>query len=798
MEGSGSVSSAAPPTYTISSITVEGIEDARTREFVVQTSGLQVGEQIQLTGSRAIPEAIRSIYDLGLFSDVQIHKGAQTAQGITLIISVQPEPTLALYRMTGIRDRHRDDLKEKLPLILGRPLRPSDVERSKQIIKSFYEDKGYLKTTVSAEQEERLNGNIELTFNVDRGEKVEVDEIIFSGNSVIDDGDLRDAMETNIENRWWRFWKGEKFKPEKLDEDKQKVIDLYRSKGYYDARIVSDSVYYTSNEDVNLRITVAEGDRYFVRNIEWTGNTIFPDRLLTQRLGLEEGAPYDGVQLEKNLYGNKRGTDIAGLYMDRGYMKFQPVPTIRVVEGDSLDITIAVREGDVYSFGDIQITGNTKTKDYVVRRELYTVPGRTFSRSAIQESIRRLMQLKYFSQKSLTQGPNISIDEKKKEVDLTYAVKETGSDQLQLSGTWGQFGVVLQLGFQFNNFSAQNLFNWDAWRPLPSGDGQKLSLNIRTNGSFYQNYSVSFTEPWFRGEPTPIGGSVSYSRYTRALFGTTASDGSFTNINTRLFLSRRLDWPDDKFMTSTALGYQFYNNRGGLFPSVPDGVSQTVTVQQSLSRSSIGNPRFPRSGSKFELSLEVAPPVGDLIQYHKWRFKTDWHIPMGEKFSLSIGSDFGYIGSLTGEDVNFERFEVGGTPFDYSGYSYGTEPIFMRGYPVRAIGPKRTLPNGQITPVGGRILNKYTTEFRFMALQNQQLQAAPYLFFDAANSWNSFKTFNPGQLYRSAGVGVRLYLPIVGMLEFNYGYNFDRYVPVESGDSGARDWGFQFTIGQGF
>jgi outer membrane protein insertion porin family len=724
---------------------------------------------------------------------------------------VKPEPRLQSYTFTGIRGRHRDDLEDQVPLLSGSPVRPGDIERTEQVIREFYREKGYLNTTVDVERTTTEQNYLQLTFNVDRKEKVEVEDITFEGNEVFSDGKLRGQMGETKENRWWRFWKGETFKEDGYEEDLQRVIDFYREEGYYDAQIVKDSIYLASDDALNVNVTVQEGQRYHIRNIEWDGNTVFPDRVLTQTLGLEEGDPYNGKQLEENLLGNRRSSDVSSLYMDRGYMRFNAQPNIRVVGGDSLDITFDVMEGDVYDFGQIQITGNNKTKEHVIRRELYTVPGETFSRSAIQESIRRLMQLSYFSQESLAGGPDVSIDEEEQEVDLTYSVEEVGSDQLELSGTWGIYGLVLQLGFKFNNFSAQNLFNGSAWRPLPSGDGQKLGVNVRTNGSYFQSYSLSFTEPWFRGKPNPVGGSVSYSRFSRfpqrsfrtGQIVTRGDAGTYTRISSEIFSERRLQWPDDKFNWSTALGYQYYNNApdpetgNTLIRYLPRGVSQQVTVRQALTRNSLDNPMFPSRGSRLQLSVELAPPLGDLVQYHKWRFKTNWNVPLGGDFSIGVSSDYGYIGSITGEDVRFQRFELGGSPFDYGGYNYGTDPVFMRGYPARALGPREER-GGDFQSVGGRILTKYTSELRWKAVSSQQLQAAPYLFLDAGNTWSSFQTFNPSQLYRSAGVGVKLFLPIVGMIEFNYGYNFDTFDPIQSNETGEPGWRFQFSLGQGF
>jgi len=800
---------ALPSAYVIQDIQVKGVREAQTRQFIIQSSGLNTGQEITLPGGDAVAQAIRSIYELRMFSDVAIYREQPSGNRVTLIIEVTPEPTLEAYKLKGIDDGDRKDLKKKIPLLKGSPARPSDVERTEQIIKNFYEKEGYLRTKIDVKRSVSDGNRVNLTFNVDRGEEIEVERIRFLENEQFDDGDLRGVMEETRENRWWRIWKGEKFKRDAYEKDLDRVIDHYREHGYYDAQIVQDSVYYMGDGGFGIDVKIREGNRYYVSDLTWEGNTVYPDRVLAQQLGLSEGEVYNGKALDENLYGGQRKTGVLGLYMDRGYMRADVQPTVRVVEDDSLDITMDVREGDVYNFGDIKITGNTKTKDYVIRRELYTVPGERFSRSAIQESIRRLNQLDYFSQESLSGGPDISVNEQKKEAELSFSVKETGSDQLQLSGTFGQFGLVLQLGFQFNNFSAQNLFEADAWRPLPSGDGQKLSVNVRTNGTFFQNYSLSFTEPWFGGNPTPVGGSVSYSKYTRSVFGRQSrnvQDGKFENASANLFVRQRLDWPDDKFMVGTRVGYKFYNNRGRdqdgnkspLFTTVPFGTSQSITFRQSLSRNSVDNPTFPRKGSKLSVSVEVAPPLGDLVQYHKWRLKANWNVPIGDDFSFGMGADFGYIGSITGDPVEFETFEVGGTPFDYQGGTFGTDPVFMRGYPRGVIGPLAGTPGGNLQPEGGQVLNKYTSEFRWKAVESQQLQARPYLFLDAVNAWSGLNAYSPSNLFRSAGVGVKLFLPIVGMIEFNYGYNFDEFVPLESGSDGQPGWTFQFSLGQGF
>ena len=797
----------SPPTpYEILDITVEGSDSESARSIIAQASGLTAGEIVTLPGDEAIADAVRSVYRLGLFSDVKIVEERRAGNGVYLSIEVKEEPRLAEYTFSGIKKGQQKDLREEAPLLTGSPVRPSDIERTDRQIKQYFREKGYLLAQVDVQREETADGQVKVDFAIDRGQKVKIEDIRITGNEAVSDFRLKRKMKKTNEKKWWRFWSGAKFDRNEYENDLNNLVRHYNDNGYYDARIIGDSVFVQEGEKPGMvvELAVEEGPQYFVRDIVWEGNTIYPDDFLGNSLGITQGEAFDRSKLEQNLYQNKNSSDISSLYMNRGYMRFNIEPTIRVAEGDSLDVHFDIVEGDVYQFGDVGISGNTKTKEHVIRRELYTIPGQTFSRDAIQESIRRLSQLNYFTQESLGGGPGIDIDEAEKTVDLTYSVVEQSSDQLELSGSWGNFGPILQLRFGFNNFSAQNLFNGSAWDPLPSGDGQQLSLAVQTTGSFYQNYSLSYTEPWFRGRPTPIGMSLSYSsygggssrrssRYPGYNYGF-QSDGHLRTASARVFYERRLQWPDDKFSMGSALRYQHYDNQN-LIRTIPAGVSRIATFQQSLSRNSLDHPIFPSSGSSFSLSLEIAPPVPGFIQYHKTRFRTEWNVPLAPKLSVRFGADFGYVGSLTGDRVSFERFVVGGSPFDTQGYRgyFGRDIVYMRGYPSGSIGPRL---NGE--PVGGTVLNKYMSEIKVLAIQTEQLSAQPYVFLDAVNAWDRFGSYNPVELFRSAGVGMRMYLPILRMVELTYGYNFDEFSSRSSNEDGISKWRFQFTLGQGF
>jgi outer membrane protein insertion porin family len=786
----------SPEILEILGISVEGTSDEYTNSFIQQTSRLTVGQKLTIPGDPVLGDAIRSIFRLSTYEDVQILQERRVGSGIYLVIKVKEVPKLRAYEFTGIKKGHAKDLQKEIPLVTRGPMQESSIARSIQIVKDFYAEKGYPLTTVDVKREAHEDNTISLTFEVDRGAKARVRDIIISGNEGLKDATLVKAMKTKPK-KGWRFWRSGKLDRSEYERDIARIIEKYNENGYYDAEVLRDTVMVvdadSGSPSMAIEIDVREGPQYHIRDISWEGNTLYSDNELNQRLGFISGETYNSKQLQENLYGAGKDSDVSSLYYNSGYMRFGVQPEV-VVEGDSLDLKFEVFEGDVYSIGTVEIAGNVKTNDHVVRRELTTVPGRTFSRGQIQESIRRLMQLNYFTQESLAAGPGIDIREESRTVDLKYNLEETGTDQLELSGTWGRFGLILQLRFNFNNFSAQNIFKKDAWKPLPAGDGQRMSVGIQTNGRRYQQYSLSYTEPWFRGKPRPVGFATSFSRIA-GLTVLDAGGGELLTFSQRVFFEQRLKRPDPWFSFSSTVGYQYYDNRDWI-STLPNGVSQQVTFKQALTRNNTDHPLFPSMGSKFSLSLEIAPPIGDLIQYHKWRLTNSWNTPILRKVSLGLSADYGFIGSLDKRDVAFERFIVGGSPFETQGFYsfFGKDIVYMRGYPLGALGP-RSEGND---PFGGKILNKYSAELRWMAIATEQLQAAPYAFIDAANAWDSFNSYNPTDVYRSAGFGMRFFLPILGMVEMAYGYNFDTFEPINSKHDGSKKWTFQFSLGQGF
>jgi outer membrane protein insertion porin family len=794
-----------PETHTVLSISVEGTTDETLQQFVLQNAGIREGQQLSLPGDEAISSAVRRLYELGSFYRIDIFADRIVADGVHLLIRVVEAPRVGAFSFEGVRRAWADELRREVPLVRGRPLRPADLDRSEEVIKQYLADKGFPLAQITVAETSTEANRIDVAFTIETGPRVEVGSIRFFGNEELADSRLRSRLGKTREARWWRFWSRDTFSREQFEEDLEKLVLHYRDRGFYSARVVRDSVWMDTSGDspqVVVDVYVEEGPLYHVRNITFEGNIEYTDDQLRAALGVEPGEPYNHSKIERNLYYSRDHSDVYSLYQDRGFLRFNAQKRVTEAPGDSLDLHFEVFEGEVYQFGQVTIRGNTRTKDHVVRRALRTVPGGIYSRQAIERSVRELIQLGYFDQEALAEGPAISVNDEDRTVDLTFRLVETGGDQLELSGGWAGsgFGLILQARVTFNNFSIQNLFKGEAWRPVPTGDGQQLSLGIQASGLHYQNYSLSFTEPYFRGKQTPVGFSANYSyrdlSRSRILFEEADETNLFRSFASRVFFRQQLRWPDDFFQVGTDLNYRLYDIQGAQYARayrLPEGVSQELTLRQTLARNSFDNPLFPMVGSNFSLSSEIALPVSGFNQFHKQLLSTTWVTPVVGRLSLQFSGDFGYIGSLTGDEVQFQRFLVGGSPLEVQGshLGYGKDLIFMRGYPLGAISPRR---DGQI--VGGRIMNKYSVEARLFAFQSAQFSLAPYMFVDAANTWDSFSDYNPSNLYRSAGFGAKIFLPILGMLDLNYGYAMDSFVDPRDGTRQVPGWRFQFSIGQ--
>lgn len=598
-----------PQQYTILSVSVEGNESTRT-QFIVNASSLNEGTTITHPGDE-IPDAIKRLYRVGLFSDVKVFITEQTATGVHLLIRVQEQPRLLEYKVEGVKRSERRDLKDEIVLVPGTAITEANVEQTKSSIRRFFREKGFWFTKVETriEPSEAENRSI-LVFEVDKGARLEVKDIIFKGADAFSNRTLLKNIKPLKEDAPWKIFGKKVYKEEDLEEGQEKLMALYRKKGYIDARVVSDSVWvfdYADGEKqgVKVQLNIQEGPQYKVRNITWDGNSVYTDEQLTTALGFEKGDVFNEEKYDQNVNFNKTSTDINSLYQNIGYLFFQAFPRITKVAEDSLDIHFDLYEDEIATIREVSFSGNTQTHDDVVRRTLRTVPGNTYSRDAIVRSIRELSTLGYFNPENIT--PDVIPNQQDKTVDVTFDLDESQStSNFEFSGGYGGrfIGAIISARLNFNNFSLKRALEGD-FTPFPSGDGQTLSLGVQVTGTGYQSYSFGFVEPWLNGKPTSLGVNLSYNLIN---YSTTSERNKLFSAS--VSLGKRLRWPDDFFSTRTVLGYQLYDVQGTA-SFLAEGTSSIISVRQVLERNSLDNFISPNSGSKFTLSAELAPQFRD-------------------------------------------------------------------------------------------------------------------------------------------------------------------------------------------
>jgi outer membrane protein insertion porin family len=799
-----------PLEFEIREITVSGIVTAR-ESYVISSSGLRVGERVTIPGEQ-ISNGIKQLFRSGLFSDVQItHE--RVSGGVKINIHVQEQPRLQRYEIIGVRRSQRRDLRERLNLISGLAFTNSVRNQALNTINRYYRERGYWGTTVEISEEisDEARNRVSVTFEIDPGERIKVREINFVGNEQFSDRRLRRAFSEIKQDRWWRIFKRHVFTQDDYEEGIANVLQFYRDRGHRDVRIIEDSVFVDtwrrSKDGVFFDIEIEEGPQYRIRNIEWEGNTVYTDEQLTAFFGFEKGDIFNETRFEQNYSYKPDDSDIRSLYENIGYLFFQIFPDITVVEGDSLDVTFEIIEDEIATIREVTFTGNTKTHDDVVRRTLRTVPGQTYNRSAIVRSIRELGQLGYFNPEGIQ--PDLQPDRENRTVDIIYQLDETqGTDNFEFSGGFGgrQIGVILAARVNFNNFSVRRMFEPGGWAPIPSGDGQRLSLGVQVTGRGYQSYNFSFTEPWLRGRPTSLGVSLSYDFLNfnrRGGFGFGGVGGQQqTDRRNELFsasvsLGRRLTWPDDYFSQRSILTYNRFNVLGfsGVFD---DGRADLLTLRHVIERNSLDNPISPRGGSKFNVSGEIALPIPGLEQFYKLKTEYQHHHTIIGRLTLSAGAEYGYMGYFTESNrSNFQRFFLGGTAIQQR-QNFLNDNIDLRGFPGGF--------NGVISPVdqnqnliGGRAYSKYSLELRYPAVASEQLQLIPYAFVDAGNTYMSMSDFDPFRVKRAAGFGARIFLPILGLVDLSYGYRLDGTpASVEGPGLAPGEWEFLFNIGAPF
>lgn len=765
---------------------------------ITSISGLKVGDKLRIPGN-AIPKAIKALWRLRLFTDVQVHQEKTIGDVIFLEIIVEERPRLSTYSYTGVKKSLHDNLNEEVDryLLKGGIVTDNVKVNASEAIEEYFIGKGYLDAQVSVQEfpdSSRVN-SVRLEFDVDRGDRVKIQDIAFTGNESVKEKKLRKQLDNT--KKKGRLFGSSKFIQNDYEEDKQTLITYYNNIGFRDARILGDSIWREEDGDLRLLIKIDEGNRYYFREIDWKGNSIYDSQTLTDVLGIQKGDVYNQELLETRLRFSQDGRDVSSLYLDNGYLFFQVDPVEVAIVGDSIDLELRIFEGPQATIDKVIITGNDRTHEHVARRELRTLPGEKFSRSDIIRSQRELVALGYFNPENL--GINTPVNPQRGTVDIEYAVEEKPSDQLELSAGWGgQRRVIGTLGVSFNNFSLRNIFNKEAWRPLPMGDGQRLSLRAQTNGDFFQSYNVSLTEPWLGGKK-PNSFTVA-GFFNRFAFGTrnTSSYQTFTIKQASVSLGTRLKWPDDNFVSSTAVNVQtlsLNNWLQGLFRTddggvVSSGSYNNFSIKQTIARSTVSDPIFPKNGSTISLSVQFTPPYSLLnntdyseqpveerfrwLEYHKWRFDAEWYTPIAGKLVLKAQAKIGLLGFYN-RDIGtspFERFQLGGDGINNQQFGFaGVDIISLRGYEVEDLEANIDQTGVQsATPA----FDKFTLELRYPLSLNPSSSIYVLAFAQGGNAWRSLRDFNPFDLRRSVGLGLRVFLPMFGTLGFDYGIGFDK------------------------
>ena len=869
----GIFNSKFPKEYTIAGITVSGTK-AFDENLIISITGLSIGDKVQLPGTDVFGKAIAKLWKQKLISKVDIYFTKLVGRDLYVHFEITERPRLAAFKFIGIKKGEKDDLETKVALVKERVVTEDMKLSAVEAIRKFYFDKGYRNVDIKLQEEAMtsMNNAISLTFTINKGTKVHVNSVNFSGNETIaeqklkkqlkgtkemsrltlypitisnpfhdtlkkitfkeyihDIGFLSVSKTRDILDPYFRFklLSSSKFSEKKYGEDKEHVLDYYNSQGFRDAVIIGDTAVYDQKNNLNLFIKVNEGRKYYFGNIAWKGNTKYSDSILNVLLGINKGDIYNMELLNKRLgkQPSAEGGDIQSLYMDDGYLFYRIDPIETAVYNDTIDFEIRMSEGSQATYGTITISGNDKTKDYVIRRELRTIPGEKFRREDIIRTQRELGQLGFINAEKI--NPNVVPNQDNGTVDINWEIEEKSADQLELSaGFGGGIGLTGTLGVTFNNFSIKNIGKKSTWDPLPSGDGQKLSARIQSNGKAYRSYNFSFTEPWLGGRKRnsfTIGYSSTkyanaYDPYT-GQYSSKAGDTSYVKTSSfSVSLGKQLKWPDDYFNLIYALNFQQYKlkNYANIFKGLSNGTSTLVSLKIALVRNSAGpNPIFPTSGSNFMLSGQFTLPYSllgitdgsenqyKLPEFHKWRFNGEWYVPIGrargteknKQFILKAAAKYGFIGRYNNNlSISpFERFQVGDAGLSNSYALLGYDIIAHRGYPVYSTSNPKVNPDGTTPSEYFTIFNKYTLEMRYPFSTSASSTIYGLAFFEAANGWYNFKDYNPFKLRRSAGVGMRFFLPMFGLLGFDYGIGFDRYTP-NGGLKGMAK--FTFMLGQ--
>jgi outer membrane protein insertion porin family len=801
-----------PKEYTIGGTTLTGTKYLD-KEVIITLSKLIKGERVTLPGE-ATANAIKTLWSNGLFDDVKINITKLEEDSVFFDIEVVERPRLSSFELTGVSKSQRTDLLEKLNAKSGKSIINDNLYNSTTTtVKRFLSDKGYFFTNVEykTKPDPNAENSVILQVIIDKGNKVKVNRINFTGNKDFKAKKLRKYLKKTHQQAFYKIFGSGKFNKDKFEEDKLALVEKMQDKGYRDAAILKDTVYQHNKKSVAIDIDIFEGRKYYFGNITWSGNAKYSTAFLEKVLAIEKGNIFSEQKLEKKLRGDGQSDDVSSVYLNDGYLTFNVDPVQTKIYGDTVDLELRIYEGPQYTNNRITVKGNTITNDRVVLREVRTKPGDKFSKEQLIRTVREIGQLGNFDESKTVPTPKPNPADGT--VDIEYAVEEKPSDQIELSGGFGGGRVIGTLGLTFNNFSLRNIFNPSAYRPLPKGDGQKLSLRGQTNGSFYNSYSFSFSEPWLGGKkPVSFGLSAftSSQKYPTSVDGITKTGNQGIRLNgLTVSLGRRLNWPDNYFQLTHSINVNQYileNYPGYLFST---GTSYNFNLTQELSRDSRDSPIFPTGGSYFRFTIQATPPYSlfnntnyatasdkeryKFTEYHKWKFESQWFQRVTGKLVFKAQAQFGFLGtynSATGQSA-FERFKLGGDGMQGFDFLQGSELIAMRGYSNNSVIPVGSNPTIAQSS-GSPIFNKYVLELRYPVIASQSATAFLVTFAEGGNTWDKFSNFNPFNIRRSVGVGAKIFLPIFGLLGIDYGYGFDAIPGLPEANKGQ----FHFSIAQ--
>jgi outer membrane protein insertion porin family len=862
-----------PSEYTIAGIEITGL-NVLDKNAMVSLTGLKVGDKIKIPGD-AISGAIRKLWKHGLVGDATILVDRIEGKNVFLSVKLAERPRLTDFYFEGISKGKQSSLKDDLTLIRGKIVNDATIRNAELAVKKHFVKKGFLHTAVKITQErDTLNrGGVRLRINVNLKSKVRIHQIHFEGNEQISSSVLkrklkktkeharislhravinefvnlnpkrvkeffsdsaekvswRDVKEFINKNVKLNFFNGSKFIRAEYEEDKNKLLAYYNTQGFRDAEIISDTITNYNDSKIDVRFRLSEGRKYYFRNIIWTGNYLYSSSTLNKVLDIKKGDIYNQEMIDKKTTFNPKGADISGLYMDDGYLFFRVNPVEVAVVGDSIDVEMRIFEGDQATIDEVTISGNDRTSDHVIRRELTTIPGQKFRRADIIRTQQQLSQMGFFNPQKIEQ--DIRPNPANGTVNIGWKLEEQSNDQVQLSGGWGGFfGFVGTVGLTFNNFSLRNVPHIKKWRPLPVGDGQRLSLSVQANGRSFQSYNISFTEPWLGGRrPNALSVSYNYSvsrlpvRSTGGFSADFSDDAALRQTGVTIGFGRRLEWPDNYFSLTNSLSYLEYNysNYFGSSSLPAVGTTRNIKLNTTLARNSIDNPMFPTAGSSISLSLDLTPPYSlfrdadyykdlnqrfSFVELHKWMFDARFYVkivgsskPTGRSLVLETKAHMGFIGTYTDRAGAgpFERFLVGGAGLagGFNSFVLGQDIIGLRGYPDNQVTPPLYARRGSqaVNGIeGGIVYNKFGMELRYPVVTSQSATVYAFVFSEAGNNWDNYQKFNPFNLYKSAGFGARIFMPAFGLIGLNWAYGFDR-LEFATEKSGSQ---FHFTIGQ--